>query len=104
MLLKNLTKRAPINLKNLKITGLSLNSKDIKKGFIFFAIKGSKFNGEKYIDEAIKKGAKLIVCSNKYKFKQKKINTIKTNNVRDFLSEITSNFYKLKPKNLIAVT
>ena len=104
MLLKNLIKNSPKNLQSLKVTGLSLNSKKIKKGFIFFAIRGNKLNGENYIDEAIKKGARLIICSNRCKFKRKKIDIIKTNKVKDYLSEITSNFYKLKPKNLIAVT
>ncbi len=104
MLLKNLIKNSPKNLKTLKITGISLNSKDIKKGFIFFAMRGNKTNGEDFINEAIKKGARLIICSNKCKYKEKKINIIKTNKVRDYLSEITSKFYKIKPKNLIAVT
>ncbi len=104
MLLKNLTKNSPAKLKNLEITGLSLNSKNIKKGFIFFAIRGNKFNGENYINEAIKKGARLVICSKKCKFKKKKVDIIKTVRVRDYLSEITANFYKIKPKNLIAVT
>ena len=63
MLLKNLIKNSPKNLKTLKITGISLNSKDIKKGFIFFAMRGNKTNGEDFINEAIKKGARLIICS-----------------------------------------
>ena len=68
---KNLINNSPNNLKNLKITGLSLNSRDIKKGFIFFAIRGHKLNGENYINEAIEKGAVLIICSNKCRFNRK---------------------------------
>ena len=104
MLLKNLIKRCPKNLKNLKIRGLALNSKDVKRGYIFFAIKGSKSNGEKYINQAIKKGASLILCSRNCNFKNKKINIIKINDLKDYLREATSNFYKVKPKNIIAVT
>ena len=58
MLLKKLIKNHQ-KKKKIKIKGLSINSKKIKKGFIFFAIKGNKFNGEKFINEAIKKGASL---------------------------------------------
>ena len=83
MLLKNLIKNSPKNLKNLKISGISLNSKDIKKGFIFFALKGSKTNGENYIHQAIKQGAKLIICSNKCKFKSNKIGIIKTKKITE---------------------
>ena len=104
MLLKNLTKNFPRNLKKLNIKGLALNSNDVKKGFIFFAINGNKTNGENYIHQAIKNGAILIICSKRCKFQSKKINIIKLKNVKAYLSEITSKFYKLKPKNIIAVT
>ncbi len=104
MLLKNLIKNSPQSLKKLKIKGLALNSKDVKKGFIFFAVKGNKFNGENYINKAIKNGAIIIICSKSCKFQSKKVSIIKTNKVRDYLSEITSKFYKPKPKNIIAVT
>jgi len=104
MLLKNLIKNSPKSMKKLKIKGLALNSKDVKKGFIFFAIKGTKFNGENYIHEAIKNGATIIICSNSCKFQSTKVNIIKTKKVRNYLVEISSRFYKLKPKNIIAVT
>ena len=72
MLLKKLIKNSPKDIKNLNIKGLALNSKEIKKDFIFFAIKGNKFNGENYINEAIKKGACLIFCSKSCKFESDK--------------------------------
>ena len=104
MLLKNLINNLPEDKKKFVIKGLSVNSKDIKKGYIFFAIKGNKHNGEKYIQEAIDKGASVIVSSNNFKYKNKKILIIKKKNLRNFVSEISSRFYKLKPKNIIAVT
>ena len=104
MLLKKLIKNLPKEYKKISIQGLAVDSKKIKKGFIFFAIKGSKFNGEKYISEAIKKGAKVIVCSKNCSFKSKKIKVIRSSNTRLLLSEICSKFYKSKPKNIIAVT
>ena len=55
MLLKKLISKIPKAKRNIKIKGLATNSKEVKKGFIFFAIKGKKINGEKFIDEAIKK-------------------------------------------------
>ena len=70
MLLKNLIKNTPKSKENIFISGLSSNSKNVKKNFIFFAIKGNKINGEKFIKDAIKKGASVIVCSKKCKFKR----------------------------------
>ena len=103
MLLKKLIK----NLKKPKkiiIKGLTSNSNNVQKGFVFFAIKGNKLNGEKFINVAIKKGAVAIVCSRSCKYKNKRIPVIKSSNIRYLLSKASSNFFKLKPKNLIAVT
>ncbi len=104
MLLKKLIKNIPKDKKNIIISGLSIKSWEVKKNYIFFAIKGNKQNGEKYIPAAIKNGASVIVCSKKCKIKDNRILIIKTNDVRYLLSEIASKFYKLKPKNIIAVT
>ena len=104
MLLKNLIKDISKDKKNTIISGLSTNSNEIKKNYIFFAIKGNKFNGEKYIKKAIKKGASVIICSKNCKFKDKKIIVIKTQNIRFLLSEISSKFYRSKPNNIFAVT
>ena len=98
MLLKNLIKFTPKKLNNLKIKGLSSDSKDVKKNFIFFAIKGNKSNGENYIKDAIKNGAAAIICSKNCKFKSDKIFVFKTKSIRSCLSETASKFYKLKPK------
>ena len=104
MLLKNLIKNIPNNKKNIFISGISSNSNEVKKNYIFFAVKGNKINGERFIRNAVKKGVAVIVCSKTYKIKNKNIYVIKTNKVRHLLSEISSRFYKLKPKNIIAVT
>ena len=89
MLLKNLINSTLKNNNKLNIKGLSINSKSIKKNYIFFAIKGNKKNGENYIQEAIKKGAAVIICSKNCKFKSNKVIVIKTNRVRNFLSNIS---------------
>ena len=104
MLLKDLIKDITKKRENIVISGLSSNSREVKKNYIFFAIKGNKLNGEKFIKDAINKGASIIICSKSCKYKSKKIPVIKTKNIRYLLSEISSRFYKLKPKNMIAVT
>ena len=42
-------------------SGISFNSSKVKKDNIFFAIKGNKLDGNQYIDDAIKRGARVIV-------------------------------------------
>lgn len=104
MLLKNLINNISENKKNISISGLTSNSKKVKKNYIFFAIRGNKINGEKFISQAIQKGASVIICSKTCKIRDKNIQIIRTNKVRHLLSDISSKFYSLKPKNILAVT
>ena len=78
MLLKNLIKLKSSNFKLLKIRGLNLDSRKVKKGDLFFALKGNKLNGEKFINQAINKGAVAVVCST-----NKKIQNPSTINILD---------------------
>ena len=45
------------------IKNISINSKNLKKNDIFFAIKGKKNDGNKFIPEALKKKASLIIVN-----------------------------------------
>ena len=63
MLLKNLINTPAIGKKKIQIKGLAINSKEVKKNFIFFAIKGQKNNGEEFINEAVKRGASVVICA-----------------------------------------
>ena len=104
MLLKNLIKNISKDKGRKIISGLSTDSRKVKKNFIFFAIKGNKSNGENFIKNAITNGATVVVCSKNYQAKHKNTVIIKNNNVRKYLSKIASKFYLAKPKNIIAVT
>jgi MurE/MurF fusion protein len=104
MLLKNLINNLPQDKKKILIKGLATNSKEVKKGYIFFAINGNNNNGEQFIKDAINKGASVIACSTTSKYKNKKVIIIKRKNIRNFVSEVSSRFYRLKPRNIIAVT
>ena len=104
MLLKNLINNLPQDKKKIKITGLATNSKEVKRGYIFFAVKGNNKNGENFIKEAVSKGAAVIVCANNLKNKHKKNIILVRKNIRNLISKIASKFYNLKPKNIIAVT
>lgn len=83
---------------NLDIKGITLNSKEVKKGYLFIAVKGERTNGIKFIDEAIKNGAKAILSEEKIKAK---IPTFYTSNILNSISKISSNFYQNPSKNLI---
>ena len=104
MLLKKIIKNLPVKISNLNIEGMSLDSRKIKKNYLFFAVRGTEFNGEKYILDAITKGAKVIVCGLKCKIRNYKIPIIKVKNVSETLTYACKIFYHKKPSNIIAVT
>ena len=104
MLLGNLIKSANKKYRNTVIKGVSFDSRKIKKGDIFFAILGKKESGNKFIDEAISKGASAVVSNKFIKNKYFKAPLITVKDTRKSLAEACSNFYKKKPKNIVAVT
>ena len=59
--LKDKFKNIEDHFKEIEINGISNNSNNIKKKFIFFAITGNKTNGNLYINEARKNGATIVI-------------------------------------------
>ena len=100
MLLKEIIKNLPTNIQNINIKGLSLDSTQIKKNFLFFAKKGSKHNGESYIVDAIRKGATAVVCDINCKIKKTKIPIIKVENIKKTIVDACKYFTKLNQKIL----
>ena len=104
MLLGNLLNLKRKKYRNIFLNGISFDTRNIKKKDIFFSIKGNSTTGDKFINEAILKGASGIVSEKKLKRKNYKIHFIKVDDVRKSLAIAASNFYKKKPPNIIAVT
>jgi murE/murF fusion protein len=104
MLISNYFKKINSRYKNHYFSGLSFNSLTCKKNDIFFAIKGTQINGNKFVKNAIKNGAKTVVSNQKYQGIKNDILYIHSSNVRKLLAETSFRINKKKPKNLIAVT
>ena len=103
MLLKKLIKNLSPEIGATQINGICFDSRKVKKGDLFIAIKGEKHNGNKFVSQAVSKDAKLVIHSEKIK-KNTKTKFIKFADTRDTLAKISSKFFKNKPKNIIAVT
>ena len=90
--------------KNIQIKDISIDSRTIKKDSLFIAINGENFNGNDYVDEAIHKGACLVITdSKKYKTYKNK-NIIYVNNSISALKKITSNILKSFDGNIVGIT
>ena len=85
-------------------SGVSFDSSKVKRNDIFFAIQGEKFDGNDYIDKAIKNGANVIISENKELKKKENIIFLHSSNIRKLLANISYKVLGKKPKKIVAVT
>ena len=104
MYLGNFIKKIDKRYHKVFFSGIAYNSSLVKKNYIFFAIKGNKLDGNDYIKDAIKNGAKIIVSKKKINFQNKGIIFIKSKNPRKLLAELSYKFVEKNIKKKIAVT
>jgi UDP-N-acetylmuramoyl-tripeptide--D-alanyl-D-alanine ligase len=78
-----------------EITGVSIDSRTIKKGEIFFALKGERFDGHEFLEQAIDRGAKAVVVSRKREKFTNKTTIIKVAHTLTALQELAK-FYRQK--------
>ena len=100
MLLKDYIPNLNKSLGKIFFSGVSFESSKIRKDNIFFAIKGNKLDGNNYIDEAIKKGANIIVTENKLIKRKSNIVFLYSRNPRKLLSEICYKILNINEFNL----
>ncbi len=89
-----------------EISGLAIDSRKVKDGFLFAAIKGYLADGHEFISGAIAAGANTILCSELPLNQEKNITYILVNDVISALGDLCSQFYSHPDKNLkiISVT
>ena len=104
MLIGRYFKNLDPKFKNHYFSDLTFNSKLCKKNSIFFAVRGTNQNGNKFINEAVKRGAKTIVYDKKFQGFKKEVLYLRCQNVRKLLAETAYRVFSKKPKNLTAVT
>ena len=104
MLLKKYLEKLDRSYSKHKFRKVSCNSKKIKNGDVFFAINGHINNGNLFINDAIKNGAKTIISDNNFTGYKNDVLFIKSKNPRKLLSNLINKIHPKKPKNLIAIT
>lgn len=104
MRLSTLLKKAKILVKthiDFDVKGISCNSKEIAEGYIFVPLKGEKFDGALFIEEAVSLGAKVILADRELKAD---IPVIKVDNVRETLAHLSYLLYPSDDMKKLAVT
>lgn len=85
-----------------EIYGLSTDSRTVKKGDLFFAMKGLRYNGNEFIEDAINRGAVAVVSEDdsihntRYAFVQVK-------DIEEALAFISSRFYESPSERLTLI-
>ena len=82
---------------DVHITGLCLNDCQVKRGDLFFCIKGTKEDGHEYVYEAVSRGAAAVVCERRLDVD---VPQIVVGSVRQVMSQISSAFYGHPSKRL----
>ena len=81
----------------IDVKGIASNSKEIKEGYLFVAIKGFEVDGHKYVEDAIKAGAIAVMIEEGCDLKSLKIpaevTVVMAKNTREGLAISSSNFY-----------
>jgi UDP-N-acetylmuramoyl-L-alanyl-D-glutamate--2,6-diaminopimelate ligase len=94
------------NLEKGLISELVLNSSDVKKDSLFFAVQGELSHGKSYIDHAIALGAIAIVLDSRDRdtIEAKNKPLIFIDGLKEKIPVIASKFYKAKQSRLVGVT
>ena len=76
------------------INTIQFDSRQVGEGDLFVAVKGEQADGHNFIEKAIAKGAAAIVCQDKPKGSDDSVVWISTQNSREALAILASNYYE----------
>ena len=88
---------------NPSVTGIDYDSRRLQPGFVFVAMKGESTDGNRYIDQAIAKGAVAVVSDSAKEQARPGVAWAQVPHGRRALARLSANFYK-KPAEKLATT
>lgn len=78
---------------DIDITGVQMDSRQIKAGNLFVAVKGTQADGHNYIGKAIELGASAILCEDLPAEKQENITFVVVKDSEDAVGKVATTFY-----------
>ncbi len=93
-----------IDVKALR--GLAADSRDVRAGFLFAALPGTKTNGAEYIADAVARGATVVLggYDAEKAARAAHVAFIPDRNPRSRLAQIAAEYFGAQPKTIVAVT
>ncbi|NNE25873.1 MAG: UDP-N-acetylmuramoyl-L-alanyl-D-glutamate--2,6-diaminopimelate ligase [Saprospiraceae bacterium] len=92
-----------VDLNDVQINGITMDSRQVKEGFLFIAYKGTHSNGHDYIASAVEKGAHVIVLDDPSYIEESSAKFVQVQDARQLTSELASRFYDHPSKQLKVV-
>ena len=92
-LLKNITPIKIIGNDDVEITGVNIDSRRIKTGHLFVAIKGTQVDGHQFIGKAIELGAISVLCEDLPEVLQEGITYVQVESTEDAVGKVATLFY-----------
>ena len=90
----------------MEFSGLAADSREIRPGFLFAAFKGTKTDGAQFIEDAVTRGAVVVLGAPELAEQVRKLGVsfIADKNPRLRLARMAAEFYGAQPKCVAAVT
>ncbi|HVX01073.1 MAG TPA: UDP-N-acetylmuramoyl-tripeptide--D-alanyl-D-alanine ligase [Candidatus Babeliaceae bacterium] len=87
-----------------EIRSFAIDSREVKKGDLFFALKGEKFDAHDFLKEVAAKGAAAAVVSADYRGESCGLCLLKVPNVTEALQKLAQTLQKMRKQRIVAVT
>lgn len=91
--LKNITPIKIVGNDNVEITGVNIDSRRIKAGHLFVAIRGTQVDGHQFIDKVIELGADAVLCEELPEKLSDHVTYVQVESTEDAVGKVATLFY-----------
>jgi UDP-N-acetylmuramoyl-L-alanyl-D-glutamate--2,6-diaminopimelate ligase len=89
---------------NLWISGIQIDSRQVQKGALFIALKGTQVDGHDYIQAAVEAGATAVVGTQSWKeHEDLGVPYLQVDNARDALADLAAAWYGYPSRQLVVI-
>ena len=102
-LLKNTKPLAIVGDVDVDITGVNIDSRKVKSGHLFVAMKGTQVDGHQFIPKAIELGAKAVLCQDMPEAKAEGVTYVQVADTEDAAGKVATLFHGDPSRHLTLV-
>ena len=92
-LLKDIPVVAVVGSEDIEITGVNIDSRRIKEGHLFVAMKGTQVDGHKFVPKAVELGAKAVLCEDMPEQKAEGVTYVQVESTEDVVGKVATTFH-----------